>query len=119
MMRSVKHTSGATDAQLRRYVLDAYCSRFAREEWVYADGALSIDAQLWLVSGGQEQCRMIDPAGRTTTTPCVHTEVPRVIDCGMLHYVRRSEVRAYTATLENQANVTCDDHTPLAKLGVP
>src|SRR5206468_6992996 len=115
----VNHPSGATDAQLRRYVLHTYCSRFARKGWVYADGALSLDAQHWLVSGTQEQCATTDTAGRTTTTPCVHTEVPRLIDCGMLHYVRRSEVRAYIAKLQNEASVTCDDDTSLAKLGVP
>jgi hypothetical protein len=40
-----------TKAKLRRYVEVTYCNRFARKGWVYDDGALSIDAQRWLVHG--------------------------------------------------------------------
>jgi hypothetical protein len=38
-----------------------------------------------------------------------------VLDCGLLHLVRRSEVRAFVASLEQPAR--CDDGTPLDEIG--
>ena len=40
----------------RRYVRNTYCELFASRGWVYEDGALSVDAQRWLVEGGSEEC---------------------------------------------------------------
>jgi hypothetical protein len=108
----------AMKAQLRRYASVTYCDRFARKGWVYADGALSIDAQRWLDHGAR--CATSSPGGKTLTVPCVDTtENPRLIDCAMLHFVRRSEVQGYVAELQRRGNVSCDDGTPLTALGVP
>jgi hypothetical protein len=109
---------GSKKAEVRRYARVTYCDRFARKGWVYADGALSIDAQHWLEQGAR--CSTSTPGGKTVTTPCVDPrENPRLIDCGMLHFVRRREVRTYVAELQRSVTVICDDHTPLTALGVP
>ena len=109
----------ATRAAIRQYAAVTYCDRFARKGWVYADGALSIDAQRWLDHGASERCATTGPSGKTMTTPCIAVEVPRIIDCGMLHFVRQSEVRTYLAELQRRGRVVCDDATPLTALGVP
>jgi hypothetical protein len=103
-------------AVLRDYVLRAYCRRFAANGWVEADGAMSIDAQKWLVRG--RRCATSSSGGATATVPCEVVE-NGLIDCGMLHYVRRSDVRAYISELERAGPVSCDDDTPLTQLGVP
>jgi hypothetical protein len=41
------------------------------------------------------------------------------IDCGLLRFVRRSEVRNYLRPLQAGGPVACDEGIPLAKLGVP
>jgi hypothetical protein len=41
------------------------------------------------------------------------------LDCGVLHYVRRDEVRNYLAQLRREREVVCDDGTALDELGVP
>ena len=41
------------------------------------------------------------------------------IDCGMLRFVRRSEVRNYLRRLQAGGPVACEEDIPLAKLGVP
>jgi hypothetical protein len=109
--------SQVTRAEIRRYILVTYCDRFAAKGWVYPDGALSIDAQRWLDRGTSESCSTSSPGGKSMTVPCstLPRERPRIIDCGLLHRVRRSEVRLY---LRNQGRVRCDDGTPLAALGV-
>jgi hypothetical protein len=87
---------------------------------VYDDGALSVNAQRWLARGGSEMCATATPGGKTTTIPC---EQPRAgeepIDCAVLRFVRRSEVRKYIAELQRRGSVRCDNGTPLAALGVP
>jgi hypothetical protein len=110
--------AGSLKAEVRRYARVTYCDRFAQKGWIYADGALSIDAQHWLEQGAR--CSTSTPGGKTVTTPCVDpSENPRTIDCGMLHFVRRSEVQTYIAELQRSVTVICDDHTPLTALGVP
>ena len=101
---------------LRRYVLRTYCRRFAANGWVYADGALSIKAQTWLVQGAR--CATSSTSGRTQTIPCQAVE-DGVMDCGMLRFVRRREVRAYIAKLERRGPVSCDEGISPAALGVP
>ncbi len=109
------HTQ-VSQKELRAYALRAYCRRFARNGWVYPDGAMSIDAQKWLVGG--MRCATSTGAGGTTTVPCEVVE-DAAMDCAMLHYVRRAEARAYIAELERRGPVSCDDGTPPADLGVP
>jgi hypothetical protein len=41
------------------------------------------------------------------------------IDCGIIRFVRRSEVRNYLRRLEAGGPVACEENIPLAKLGVP
>ena len=97
----------------RRYVRNTYCELFASRGWVYEDGALSVDAQRWVVQGGSESCESATESGQGETVRC---EESNVIDCALLHHVRRSEVREYLATLGR--DVECDDET-LEQLGVP
>jgi hypothetical protein len=119
-LRTVNPRIRATRAAVRHYVSVTYCERFARNGWVYSDGALSIDAQRWLVRGGREKCAKASPTGNTETIPCKELPQgePRVIVCGILHHVRRSEVRTYLRVREGHG-VKCDDGTPLGALGVP
>jgi hypothetical protein len=77
---------------LRRYVETTYCERFADNGWVHEDGSLKLDAYRWGSSGGE------DP----------------VLDCALLHHVRRDEVQAYVRRLDRPE---CDDGTPVADLG--
>jgi hypothetical protein len=100
----------------RDYVLRAYCRRFAKNGWVYADGAMSIDAQKWLVRG--YRCATSASSGRTMTVPCEVVQ-SGMMDCAMLHYVRRSEARAYVSELDRRGPVACDDGTTPRELGVP
>lgn len=110
--RCVERLLADADAttEARRYARKTYCEPFASRGWVYEDGALSIGAQRWLEEGGSEQCASENAA----TVPC---EDSRVIDCALLHHVRRSEVRDYVARLRD--DVECDDGTPVEQLGVP
>jgi hypothetical protein len=117
--------AGATrppEAAVRRYVMVTYCQPFARRGWVYEDGSLSIKAHLWVVRGTRESCETSTPGGKDKTVPCATLAAPgepQMIDCALLHYVRRSEVRAYLTQLGGRRRVQCDDGTPLANLGVP
>jgi hypothetical protein len=105
-----------TKAKLRRYVEVTYCNRFARKGWVYDDGALSIDAQRWLVHGAR--CATSTEGGSTRTIPCEVVEIG-TMECAMLRFVRRREVRAYIVEVQRHGSVSCDDGTPLSALGVP
>jgi len=103
-------------AEVGRYVERTYCGPFARKGWVYADGTLSINAHLYLLNGYACTSVTSTPGGATTTIPCD----PRPLDpleCALLHYVRKDEVRAYLRKLKRSQSVTCDDGTPLDKLG--
>ena len=113
-------TSKTSVQQARRYVIDTYCAPFERNGWVYEDGALSIAAQNWLDNGGQ--CATGSEGEPTRTVPCEQTNrdtTTRIIDCALLHDVRRTEVVAYVAELRRNADVRCDDGTRLDELGVP
>jgi hypothetical protein len=123
-MSSMRLHSQGRQASTRHYISVTYCNRFAREGWVYDDGALSIDAQRWLVRGGSEVCGRSSTGGqtRTETVPCEQLEAQesfKTIDCAMLERVRRSEVREYIAALQKRTTIACDDGTPLNALGVP
>jgi hypothetical protein len=114
--------STATEESLqavRRYVERAYCTRFARNGWVYDDGALSIAAQTWLSDGAM--CTTAKPGEPPRSVQCVSlTDAgPKIIDCALLHHVRQSEVRQYIANLRQDDAVECDDGTPVDDLGVP
>ncbi len=121
-------TSGASEQQVRRYARDTYCAPFEQNGWVYEDGALSIAAQNWLDNGGEcaTQGAVTGEAGSgsepTRTVPCEQANgdaATRIIDCALLHHVRRTEVMAYVAELQRDGDVHCDDGTPLEELGVP
>ncbi len=99
-------------SEVEAYARRTYCGPFAARGWVYADGTLSIDAQEWLVKGGT--CATSEN-GQMRTVPCEELNAQSTtIDCGMLHYVRRSEVQAY---LRRVGATQCEDGTPLAELG--
>ena len=117
--RAVKPgTSQATETEIRHYARVTYCEPFARKGWVYNDGSLSINAQRWLVRGGR--CSTSAPGGASKTVPCRQLDQSPVIDCGILHFVRRGEVQKYIAALRrHNGDVRCDDGTPPAALGVP
>jgi hypothetical protein len=105
---------------VRRYTRVTYCAPFESHGWVYDDGALSVAAQRWLAGSGSEVCGTAGADEESETVPCGELESPegpRLIDCAILHVVRRSEVRDYLAQL--RADVECDDKTPVEQLGVP
>jgi hypothetical protein len=107
---------------VRRYVAVTYCQPFVRKGWVYDDGSLSIKAQLWLVHGTRESCVTSTPGGSSKTVPCATLATgnePRAIDCAILRFVRRAEVRTYLTRLGRRGSVQCEDGTALADLGVP
>lgn len=113
-------TSSASKQELRRYAKDTYCARFERHGWIYDDGALSIAAQKWLDNGGR--CATGGVGQSTRTVPCeqvTHADPTLIIDCALLHHVRRTEVIPYVAALQRNRDVRCDDGTPLNDLGVP
>jgi hypothetical protein len=54
------------------------------------------------------------------TIPCEELDRgPKVLDCAILHHVRRSEVRKYVEDVERERDVRCDDGTAVGALGVP
>ena len=121
-------TGGGSEEQVRRYIKDTYCAPFEQNGWVYEDGALSIAAQRWLDNGGTCERSAATTAATTSgssgsdreptlTVPCEQTT--RIIECALLHHVRRTEVMAYVAELQRDRDVHCDDGTPLEELGVP
>jgi hypothetical protein len=111
-------SDASTETEVRRYIDGTYCSPFEREGWVYEDGTLSIAAYLSLARGGSEACASAD-GGVTDTAAC--SELPAdasvVLDCAVLHVVRREEVQQYVRELERDREVSCDDGTPLERLG--
>lgn len=113
-------TQGAAEKEAaRRYARSTYCVRFEQNGWIYTDGALSIAAQTWLENGGK--CATASEGKPATTVSCA-AERGRgilVLDCALLHVVRRSEVRDYIERLRTSGPVKCDDGTVLGELGVP
>jgi hypothetical protein len=98
---------------VQSYVQRTYCDQFAKHGWVYEDGTLSIKAHLWAVHGGI--CREGTAAGPMVTVPCKPSFDP--LECALLHFVRRAEAQAYIHQLTKSHRVTCDDGTPLDKIG--
>jgi hypothetical protein len=103
----------------RRYARKTYCRRFEQKGWIYQDGALAIAAQTWLEQQGT--CAKGSEGEATKTVSCVPETRggALILDCALLHIVRRSEVRAYIARLQMSRQVECDDRTPADALGVP
>lgn len=113
-------SDGLSEAEVRRYIESAYCSRFEREGWIYDDGTLSITAHIVFVEAGSAEECVTAESGEAETVPCDELEggdEPLALDCAILHVVRRSEVREYVEELERSREVSCDDGTPLARLG--
>ena len=104
-----------TPAQARRYVKTTYCAMFEKHGLVYDDGTLSIEVYTDSRSAVCASSRAGEPA---RTVPCedVIGDYP-VLDCAVLHHVRRSEVQKYLAELRETREVRCDDGTPLDELG--
>jgi hypothetical protein len=116
--RFLDRAKGNNRAQLRSYVETSYCGPFARKGFVYADGTLSIKAHLFLLKGLSCSTVVVSPGRRSKTIPCdPQTSELDPLECGILHNVRRDEVRAYIQKLERTRSVKCDDGTPLDKLG--
>lgn len=107
------------EGQARRYARDTYCDRFERKGWIYEDGALSLAANTWLEMGAR--CAAGSEGNPIRTVPCEEEwrANTRRLDCGLLHHVRRSEVRKHIEQLQHESRVECDDGTPLGHLGVP
>ena len=112
-----RSASAENEQNARVYVENTYCVPFERNGWIYDDGALRIAAQEWLDSGAEEECVTGDSGEPTRTVPC--DTATEIIDCALLHHVRRAEVIAYVAEFQQDGSVQCDDGTPLAELGVP
>jgi hypothetical protein len=120
--RFLDRVEGTDADKVRRYVEVTYCAPFAERGWVYDDGTLSIAAQSWLIENGSEECASADDDQVAQTVPCDQVDSTGgvlVIDCAILHQVRRSEVRDYIAQLQRTHDVECDDGTPLEQLGAP
>ena|ERR1700694_1560571 len=117
--RFLDRVKGDRGAMVRSYIEDTYCRPFAENGWVYADGTLSINAHLYLLKGGNScKSETLTPGGQMKTIPCKPVaEMLNPLECAILHQVRRDEVRAYIRMLKRSQTVTCDDGTPLDKLG--
>jgi hypothetical protein len=110
----------AGEDEARRYVEVTYCAPFDERGWVYEDGTLNIAAQTWLIEGGSEACASVGEDAPAQTVACEQPETTggtQIIDCAILHQVRRSEVRDYLQQLQRNHGVECDDGTPLEELG--
>jgi hypothetical protein len=110
----------ASTDEARRYVEVTYCAPFDERGWVYEDGSLSIAAHTWLIEGSSEECLSGGADEPAQTVPCEELEPTaglQVIDCAILHHVRRSEVRDYIEQLQQKHEVECDDGTPVEALG--
>ena len=121
-LERVEHedSANATKLEIRRYVEISYCAPFEKQGWVYDDGTLSIDAYTKLVESMSEECTRAESGEEARTVPCEELdqgEGPQVLDCAILHHVRREEVRKYVRELRRSREVTCDDGTPPHKLG--
>ena len=115
--RILDRVSGDNGAEARAYIDRAYCVPFDRKGWVYSDGTLSIDAHLYLLNSGVCSAGTSEPEGSTTTTTCDPADLLNPLECAVLHYVRKDEVRTYIRKLKRKQSVECDDGTPLNELG--
>jgi hypothetical protein len=110
----------ASKEEARRYVRNTYCVRFEKQGWIYEDGALSIAAQRWLDEGAT--CATSREGEPMRTVSCEEERRAaggRMLDCALLHVVRRSEVRDYIERIRSNGLVECDDGSALDKLGIP
>jgi hypothetical protein len=106
--------------EARRYAEKAYCRPFHDKGWVHDDGTLAIAAHHALTEGGSS-CATAEAGKPAETVPCdrLHDlEDVLVLDCALLHLVRREDVRRYVEKLKRTRRVACDDGTPLDQLGV-
>ena len=115
--RILDRVSGDNGPEARAYIDRAYCVPFDRKGWVYADGRLSIAAHLYVLNSGVCEEVTGSSGGSTTTTECDPADLLDPLECAVLHYVRKDEVRTYLRKLERKQSVSCDDGTPLDKLG--
>jgi hypothetical protein len=118
-LERVEGADAGTD-DTRRYVEVTYCAPFAERGWVYEDGTLSIAAHTWLIERSSGECASAGDDQPAQTVPCEQLEPTggiQVIDCAILHQVRRSEVRDYVERIQRSHEVECDDGTPLEELG--
>lgn len=112
--------SEADTGSARRYVAETYCRPFESRSWIYDDGTLAIRAHVWAMESGSEDCEVATAGGRSRDVPCDQLERDAsriVLDCALLHHVRRGEAQAYLAKLRSEAEVECDDGTALDDLG--
>jgi len=115
--RILDRVGGDNGPKARTYIAGVYCVPFDRKGWVYADGRLSIAAHLYVLKSGVCQEASGTPGGSTTTTECDPADLLDPLECAVLHYVRKNQVRAYIRKLQRKQSVSCDDGTPLDKLG--
>jgi len=107
---------GRSRALAARYARRAYCEPFAARGWVHQDGTFALAA--YTRSGSSSCVRASAPGEPVVTTSCSELEEdPVILDCALLRFVRRTEVRPYVASLRRKATVRCDDGTPLGRLG--
>ena len=115
--RFVERAEGGATQEAERYVRTTYCEPFEKRGWVHADGTLTIDAY---VNNTTVSCASAGPGEPSSTVPCERLDKqgdPPVLDCALLHLVRRSEVREYFASLRRKRGLTCDDGTRVTDLG--
>jgi hypothetical protein len=117
LLSNARDASAAAGEEARAYVGRTYCEPFAGKGWVYADGALAIDAQRWIDEGAS--CAVGSEDAPTRTVPCGEVDDPARADCAVLRHVRRDEVRAYVEERGGEKRFACEDGTPVAELGVP
>jgi hypothetical protein len=116
LLSNARNASAATD-EARAYVRKTYCETFVANAWVYADGALAIDAQRWLDE--EASCAVGSEGEPTRTVPCGEINDPARADCAVLRHVRRDQVRAYIEDRGGEKRFACEDRTPITELGVP
>jgi hypothetical protein len=113
-------TGDASKEEARRYVRNTYCARFGKEGWIYEDGALSIAAKRWLDEGARcSTAREGEPARTVSCEEERRAAGDRMLDCGLLRVVRRSEVRDYIERMRSNGAVECDDGSAFDELGIP
>ena len=115
--RFADRAEGGATQEVERYVRTAYCEPFEKRGWVHDDGTLTINAY---VDNTTVSCASAGQGEPSSTVPCERLEDqddPPVLDCGLLHLVRRSEVREYFASQRRKRGLRCDDGTPVTDLG--
>ena len=102
----VRGRAEVTEEQLRRYV-ERTCGMFEKHGLVYDDGTLRIEVY---TDSRSSVCATSRPGEPARTVPCedVTLDDP-VLDCVLLHHVRRSEDQKYLAELRRTREVRCDD----------